>query len=427
MAIRTRSRRPSGAHATSLLAAAALLAESAQGADNVSAWANALLRDSETTLHLRSHYLARDKSSATDSLAWAAGGWLGYRTGWIGDTLRLGLTAYTSRKLHGPANQDGTALLLAGQKSYSVLGEAYAAFKLDGHVLTAGKFLVNQFEVNPQDTRMTPRTFEGLALAGRIGGMDYFAGRLDRMKHRHWDVFEKVATVAGTAPDATEPLWLVSARGMAGDDLSLGFASYRLDNLLASTYAEAAWVAPLGAATRFRLGGQYMRQGSIGDNRLTGTAFDTWSAGLKADIIQGPLTLSGIVMKTDRGAAYRMPFGSWAGYTSRIITNFNRAGEAVRAIDAIVDFSRLGAPGLMLTASATVGAKSIDAASGAGLPKNTEYNLTADYRFTAADWPGWARPLALRARWGRLEQRLGGTVDLTTEYHLILNYALSFK
>lgn len=136
-----------------------------------------LAQDSEITLHFRSHYLDRDKSAAADSLSWAAGGWLGYRSGWADDVFRLGFTAYTSQKLFGPADQDGAALLLAGQKSYSVMGEAFGALKLENHILMAGRFLVNQFEVNPQDTRMTPRTFQGVSLAGRLGGVDYISGQ----------------------------------------------------------------------------------------------------------------------------------------------------------------------------------------------------------------------------------------------------------
>jgi hypothetical protein len=389
--------------------------------------ADALLRDAQTTLHLRSHYLYRDKPGPTESLAWAAGGWLGWRSGWAGDAVRLGLTAYTSQKLLGPADKDGAALLLAGQQHYTVMGEAYGALKIAEQQLAAGRFLVNQYEVNPQDTRMTPRTFQGAALAGTAGGVDYFVGRLDKMKSRNWDHFEDVAGVAGAPATVTEPLWLVSARGALGETLSLGFASYRVRHVLASTYADAAWLVPVGTDTRLRLGGQYMRQGSTGDRLLTGAAFGTSILGLKADLIHGPLTVSAIAMQTGRGAAYRMPFGSWAGYTSRIINNFNRAGERVRAIDAVVDCARLGAPGLTINATATTGDTAIDAATGAGLSKNAEVDVTVDYRFSAARWPPWARALALRARVGRFEQRLGGVVDSTTEHHLIVNYTVMFK
>ena len=143
--------------------------------------------------------------------------------------------------------------------------------------------------------------------------------------------------------------------------------------------------------------------------------------------MQGPLTLSGTLMKTGRSAAYRTPFGSWQGYACRIITSFNRAGEQVRAIDAALDFERMGAPGLAMNSSATFGSGAIDAATGAVLPDNTEYNFTLDYRLSAATWPEWARQLWLRARIARLEQRLGSVNTITGEYHLILNYTVTLK
>lgn len=414
-------------HAGWFLFAALVPASPALAADGAASLDDALVRDSEITLQFRSHYLDRDKPGPADSRAWAAGGWLGYRSGWAGDALRLGLTAYTSQKLYGPADKDGAALLLTGQQSYTVVGEAYGALKFDDQVLTAGRFLVNQYEVNPQDTRMTPRTFLGASLAGRVGGVDYFVGSLNKMKARNWDYFEKVATVAGVPASVTDPLLLISLRGSPSENLSLGFASYRVRDILASTYADATWLTPVSADTRLRLGGQYLRQGSTGDKLLTGAAFDTWTVGLKADLMHGPLTLSGIAMKTDHGAAYRMPFGSWPGYASRIINNFNRAGEQVWAIDAAIDFARLGAPGLTLNTSATFGNDSVDATTGAGLSKNTEYDLTADYRFTASIWPQWARPLWLRVRMAHFEQKLGDVIDVTTEHHLILNYTATFK
>lgn len=247
------------------------------------------------------------------------------------------------------------------------------------------------------------------------------------MKHRNWDDFEPVATVAGAPANTREPLLLLSLRAAPGPNLNLGFASYLVRDVLLSSYAEATWTRPLTADTRLRLNGQLMRQSSTGDEVLTGSSFLTWIAGFKADLIHGPLTLSGIAMKTDRGAAWRMPFGSWPGYTSRIINNFNRAGEEAWAVDAIVDFARLGAPGLTFNTTATLGRNAIDATTGAALSRNTEYDFTAEYRFTADAWPPWARPLQLRARYGRFGQELSGSTSITTERHLILNYELVFK
>ncbi|MBK1718725.1 OprD family outer membrane porin [Thiocystis violacea] len=405
----------------------ATLATTAPAADWTSGLADALTRDSELTLHWRSHYLNRVRLGPVENLAWAGGGWLGYRSGWIADRLRLGLTGYSSQRLYGPLDKDGTSLLATGQQPYNVLGEAFGALKLGDQTFTAGRFLVNQFEVNPQDTRMTPRTFEGAALTGTLGGTEYFAGYIDSMKHRNWDEFVQVATVAGAPATVTEPMLLLTARGTPTEALTWGAATYYLPDLLSSTYADVAWTTPLGPDTRGRLGAQFLRQTSVGDDRLTGSAFSTWTLGVKADLIQGPFTLSGILMETDRGAAYRTPFGSWRGYTSRIINNFNRAGERVWGLDAAIDFAPFGAPGLSMNTSLSVGDDAINATTGAALSRNSEYDVTFDYRFTDPDWPSWARPLWLRARAARLGQTLGDRTDVTTEYHLILNYTHTFK
>lgn len=412
--------------AAGLVVAALLAASAVHGGATENPLFNALVRDSETTLHFRSHYLARDRRDLSDSLAWAGGGWVGYRSGWLADHLQIGLTGYTSQKIHGPEDKDGASLLLVGQRSYSVLGEAYASLKLGEHKLSGGRFVVNQFELNPQDTRMTPRSFEGLAASGKVGGIDYYLGRFEKMKARNWDTFEEVSEVAG-APQAKAPLWLISLRAKPSEAWQLGYASYQVRDVLTSHYAEASWQTDLSSATRLRLNGQYMRQGSNGRDLLTGQAFDTWSTGLKADLMHGPLTLSAIAMKTDEAAAYRVPFGSWVGYTCRMITNFNRAGERAWGADAIIDFATLGAPGLVLTTSATRGSGAINANTGAPLSRNTELDFTADYRFNQAAWPEWARPLWLRLRLGRLDQTLGERHDVTKEYHLILNYAITFK
>lgn len=394
-------------------------------AEDITDDASPFLRDGRVDLQLRSHYLDRDNSAAADSLSWAAGGWLAYHSGRAFDTLQLGMTAYTSQKLHGPADRDGASLLATGQRSYSVLGEAFAALRNDGHELKGGRFLVNQFELNPQDTRMTPRTFQGAALNGRIGIVDYFIGYIGKMKTRNSDEFVNVATVAGAPPTVVEPLWLVSGRMVPRENLAFGFSSYRIKDVLASSYTEAATRLALGDENRLRLGGQYMHQSSIGANLLTGSDFATSSSGIRVEWLRGPLTLAYTRMQTRRSAAYRTPFGSWQGYACRIITSFNRAGEQVNAVDAAFDFESLGVPGLALNGSATRGHGAISATTGAALPDNSEYDLSVDYRFSATTWPQWAQPLWLRARTALLQQNLQGNNTATREHHLILNYKVT--
>ena len=50
-------------------------------------------------------------------------------SGWLNDFLRFGLTGYTSQKLYGPADRDGTGLLRQGQEGYTVLGQSFVELK----------------------------------------------------------------------------------------------------------------------------------------------------------------------------------------------------------------------------------------------------------------------------------------------------------
>lgn len=390
-------------------------------------FSEALFRDSKLNLQLRSYYLNRDKSNATDSESWAGGGWLEYRSGWAHDTFALGLTQYTSQKLYGPADKDGAALLAPGQQSYSVLGEAYASVKFNEQILSLGRFVLDTHEENPQDSRMTPRTFEGAALSGKFGMVEYIAGYITKMKQRNSDDFVDVATVAGAPGNVHEPKLSISMHVKPDENLIFSLSSYRVKDVLASTYLDASHTIKMGDDAKLRLNAQYMLQSSTGDNLLTESSFSTDSAGVKVDWQQGAFTLSGILMKTDPGAAYRTPYGSWQGYTCRMITNFNRAGEQVRAVDAAMSFDRMGVTGLSMNASITYGDQAINAADGSALSNNTEYNFSADYRFSAATWPAWLQPLQIKASSGLLEQRLNCSTETVTENRLIFNYKAELK
>ena len=83
-------------------------------------------RDSKLDLNLRSFYFRRDKFDDSVSSAWAMGGALAYKSGWLLDRLQLGTTFYWSERLYGPEDKDGTLLLKPQQHGYTVLGQAYA-------------------------------------------------------------------------------------------------------------------------------------------------------------------------------------------------------------------------------------------------------------------------------------------------------------
>ena len=67
---------------------------------------------------------------------------------------------------------------------------------------------------------------------------------------------------------------------------------YIVPDILWSNYYDAVGNLKLDDDLRVRLSGQFGVQGSNGLNLLTGTSFGTFMAGLKTDVIWGPLTFT---------------------------------------------------------------------------------------------------------------------------------------
>ena len=146
----------------------------------------AFLRDTDFTLYLRSYYMVRENPDSTENEAWAFGGWAAYRSGWLFDLFQIGATVYGSAPLYAPDDKDGTTLLKPGQEGYGVLGEAFAALRYKDYAVAKGyRQEVSQGYINRQDNRMTPNTFEGLTLGGKLGPVEYLGGYLWDIKPRN--------------------------------------------------------------------------------------------------------------------------------------------------------------------------------------------------------------------------------------------------
>jgi hypothetical protein len=274
---------------------------------------------------------------------------------------------------------------------------------------------------------MTPNTFEGYTLAGRVRDVSYTVAYLDKMKPINSEQFFSMAAIAGAPFGVREPLFLGSLNYSPVKDFTARLSSYHVPNILTSTYTDFVWLAPLWDPFKIRVGGQFMHQGSAGANLLTGSSFETWAGGAKADLIWGPVTASIASTQTSRGAAYRTPYGAWAGYTSMIVNDFDRAGETALLVGAALDFAPLNLPGLSFFTDTVFGRNAIEPITGLRLPDRTEHDFTFDYRFTASNWPEYLAPLWLRARAVFVDQKLGSFTSVTTDYRLILNYQWIFK
>ncbi|MBN9535524.1 MAG: hypothetical protein J0H77_02305, partial [Alphaproteobacteria bacterium] len=93
--------------------------------------------DATATVHLRSFYMDRTNVAPPNYVAWAGGGWLGYQSGWLYDTMQVGAVGYTTQPLWAPPSTSGTQLLKTGQYGFFILGQAYASARWQGHTFTA--------------------------------------------------------------------------------------------------------------------------------------------------------------------------------------------------------------------------------------------------------------------------------------------------
>ena len=405
-----------------------MAADGASSPEPVSEFQRAFFDDAVFTAHLRSYLLDRYEKDETEPGAWALGGWLGYETGWLGDILKFGVVGYTSQPLWAPEDRDGTLLLMTGQEGYSVLGQAYAALKFEDQVLTLYRQMVNQPEVNPQDSRMTPNTFEGGSLTGEIGPLTYYAGVLTAMKVRNADEFVNMAKVADADITGNSGMYLGGVAFSPIEELKARTSLYVVPNLLVSSYSDAAWDYELSDQVKLRASGQFMYQSSIGDALLTGAGYDAWIGGIRGDFTYSGLTLTaGYTFAGDFSGtedSWQAPYGSWPGYTNMIVKVFDRSEEQTLLLGASFDFGKVGAEGLVVKAVAALDMEVKD-----GLDTWNEYDFSADYRFSARDGDlDWLAPLWLRASYAIVDtEDPDGTHDQLDDLRLIVNYELQFK
>ena len=74
--------------------------------------ADPFFRDTDLNVHLRTYYFGYQTTTPGKSQeAWAAGGWLEYKSGWWMDTLQVGTTLFGTGAIYAPENRTGTKLL----------------------------------------------------------------------------------------------------------------------------------------------------------------------------------------------------------------------------------------------------------------------------------------------------------------------------
>lgn len=310
----------------------------------------------------RTYYFDREKFDDSVSEAFAAGGWIGVKTPFFLDRFSFGFTGYTSQKIHGDPDEDGTLLLEPVQAGYAALGEAFLDARLADRVhLYAGRKEFDTPFINPHDNRLTPNTFQAVVIQGTTGlgsggaNLKYGAGYFDRIKNRNEDHFISMAVDAGAE---VERGVFTGGALFEKDDFTIGAIDYHSPDIINIFYAQTKWTLPVtlpfadNAVPAFAL--QFIDQRSTGDELLTGGSFAAQQVGVKGDLPVGDALFTAAYTLAGGDANLRSPWSAYPGYTTVQVEDFNRAGEGALLLRAGYDipwFEGLSAYALFVNGS----------------------------------------------------------------------------
>jgi hypothetical protein len=399
--------------------------------------------------NIRTYYFDRSDFSGAEKQAWAIGGWAGVKTGYFLDHIAFGLTAYTSQPIYAPDDRDGTTLLQPGQEGYSALGEFYADIRIyDGLNITVGAKGYDTPFINRNDTRMTPNTFEAVVLQGRykLGGSDgddapldgtigpakdgkavvgsppappedlgaikYGLGYFYQIKERNDNQFVSMSVDAGA--EVERGVWAAGAIYERGK-FSLGAIDYYSQDIINIAYAQSGFELPLSDDWSLKFAGQYVDQGSVGDNSLQGHSFSGHQFGLKVESPVKKALFTAAFTHAWGNANLQNPWSGYPGYTSVQVQDFNRAGESAFLLRAGYDIP--GVEGLSAYALAVFGTDP----DSATLYRQNEFDVNAQY----APTKNFLKGFSLRVRYGVVQQ-FGGDVHNLTDFRAICNYVIKF-
>ncbi len=370
--------------------------------------------DTELEARFRTYYLRKDRTIDVLSEAWAMGGSLSYRSGWLADLFQAELEGFTSQPIVAPNDRGGTLLLAPGQEGYSVLGIANGKLRYKGIVLTGFRQYLDLPYVNRNDSRMTPNTFESVTLAKPEGEVRFSTGYTWKVKLRNSDEFRSMTKAIGL--DEDRGLAHAGAVWDPHEDFHLGAVGGVVPDLFAGIYGELGVGRDLGEGWETRFDGQFTAQWDIGED-LSGVLFDdTWNLGIRAST-----SYAGAVFRlgfsiTGPDASIFNPYGTNPSYVDLMQRTFTRADEKALLASLSYDFSGLGADGLSVILNFVAG---FDGKLLGVRGDGPEVDVTLDYRLDK----GWLKSFWLRVRGSWLS--VESTDRDGTDVRVILRYDFS--
>jgi hypothetical protein len=369
-------------------------------------------------VRFRTFYFNRQNENNLDNEAWAIGGWVQYASGWLFDTLAMGATYYMSFPAYAPDARFGTLILASpDHDTIGTFGEAWGALRYKEYALLRGyRQKIDDGYVNPQDNRMIPNTFEAVTLSGQVGWARYDLGYIWEIKPRDSNDFISMSRQAG-ATGGGKGVYLASVTLTPITGLSLYAGNFYGEEIYNTAFGKGEYTYTFSPDLKVQVGAQVTDQRSVGDERLGD--FSTWNFGLGARVVWRGLTFGAAGHITDDENSIASPWGTWPGYLSMQVTDFNRAKEKAFGVGLKYDFGGsllpLQVPGLTVGLAYAQGNDRIDPVSRLNQPTTREGDLDIIYNVQAV------KGLSFRFRNGYVSRGQGA---VQKDFRIIINYEM---
>ena len=371
------------------------------------------LADTVLEARFRTYYLRKDRTTSLlgdDGLseAWAMGGSVYYRSGWLEDLFQLEVEGFTSQPIYAPDDRDDTLLLAPGQEGYSVLGIANGKLRYKGIVLTGYRQYIDLPYFNRRDNRMTPNTFESITLQKPEGRLKFSTGYTWNIKDRNSDEFVSLTEAIGIEQDRGS-----AHAGAAWDpheDFHVGAVAGFLPDVSAALYAELGVGRDLADGWELRLDGQFTYQWEVGADLAEELVDDTWNLGLRASTSYAGAVFRLGLSVNDPNSSITSAYGTNPSYVDLMQRTFTTPNEKALLASLSYDFEALEVDGLSIIVNFVAGFDSeLDGDA-------QEVDVTLDYRIGE----GWLKSFWLRVRGSWLAEEAADRDG--TDVRVILRY-----
>ncbi len=377
------------------------------------------LQNASLYIKPRFYYRHRDEGNGQVLEAFTGGGSVEAESGWLFDTFNVGLSAFTSQKMLGDADRDGTGLLRPEQESYTVLGHAFLTARYRTTIASLYRQEVDIPFLNRNDARMTPNAFEAYLITAEnpfgIEGLKFGGGHVTKVKDNTSSDFVSMSELAGV-DGLDRGLSVVGARYELAEGVTVGGSDQYGWDMFNTFYGEGNVQHKFPATDiTAKSALQITDQRSVGDELLGDFDTQMYGATMSLDL-KGFLATVGVT-STEKGGAVRSPWGGDPAFNSVMVSDFDRAGEESWRVGLAYDFAQIGLDGFSAFTNYVQG--NTPDSGAAASPDQNEWNITVDYRPST----DYLANLWLRVRAGSNELEGERTRE---EFRVILNYSIPF-